>query len=81
MTGARERPSRDPDTPTGRACLLAPRRKSPGKERRRIGAFQASGANWPATPLLSRAIEELLRYEPPTQHMAWYVARDVAVHG
>jgi len=55
--------------------------EEPGKGAPPHRAFQASGANWPATPLLSRAIEDLLRYEPPTQHMAWYVARDVAVHG
>jgi len=31
--------------------------------------------------LIPGAIEELLRYEPPAQHMARYVARDVELHG
>jgi cytochrome P450 len=31
--------------------------------------------------LIPNAIEELLRYEPPAQHMARYVARDVELHG
>jgi cytochrome P450 len=31
--------------------------------------------------LVPKAIEELLRYEPPTPHVARYVARDVELHG
>jgi cytochrome P450 len=31
--------------------------------------------------LIPNAIEELLRFEPPTPHVARYVARDVDVHG
>ena len=31
--------------------------------------------------MISNAIEELLRYEPPAPHVARYVTRDVAHHG
>ena len=31
--------------------------------------------------LITNAIEELLRFEPPTPHVARYVARDVELHG
>ena len=31
--------------------------------------------------LVPNAIEELLRFEPPTPHVARYVTRDVELHG
>ena len=82
---------RAPAVPRGGAQLRQPPRRAPAT-RPPPGSSGGRARCWPSTPtsarswsttasLVPNAIEELLRYEPPSPVNARYVTKDVELHG